>query len=115
MFTGALKEYLELAETCFKNERLKFEAVCYPTSSAAMEAVKSGEVDCMFPANLTDYDGETQGLFMTSPLMRTEMLAIVAASVQKAFLKKDRVVCAVNVGNPNTRGCSGRGLNFHCG
>ena len=99
--TGALKDYLEYASDCLENAHITFEAVSYPTASAALEAVKNGEADCMFPANLTDYDGEEQGFFMTAPIMRTEMLAVIRESERWVFAKKDRVTVAVNAGNTN--------------
>ena len=33
-----------------------------PTAAAALEALKNGEIDCMFPANLTSFDGEEMGI-----------------------------------------------------
>ena len=99
--TGALKEYLRVAADCLAGTHLDFSATAFPTSAAAMEAMKNGEIDCVFPANFTVYDGEVQGFFMTSPLMRTDMLAVVRASDQKSFFQKDRVAVAVNAGNPN--------------
>ena len=99
--TGALKDYLAYAATALENGRLDFEAVAFPTAAAAMEAMKNGEVDCMFPANLTDYDSETLGVAMTPPLMRTEMDAVVRAAEQKEFIRKRDVVVAVNEGNTN--------------
>ena len=99
--TGALKEYLEMASDCLMNVHIDFEAYAYPTAAEALEAIKNGEIDCMFPANLTDYDGETQGFFMTPPLMRTDMSAVVSEAKYKDFLKKENITVAVNVGNPN--------------
>lgn len=98
---GALKDYLHYAADALENEHLVFETIAYPTANDAMKALKSGEVDCMFPANLTDYDGEVQGLFMTPPLMRTDMYAVVQETVKATFFKKERVTVAVNTGNPN--------------
>ena len=98
---GALKDYLHYAADALENEHLIFETIAYPTANDAMEALKNGKVDCMFPANLTDYDGEAQGLFMTPPLMRTDMYAVVQESSKTMFFKKERVTVAVNVGNPN--------------
>ena len=99
--TGALKDYLEIASDCLINAHIDFEAYAYPTAAAALEAIKKGEIDCMFPANLTDYDGETQGFFMTPPLMRTDMSAVVSEAKHKDFLKKENITVAVNIGNPN--------------
>ena len=99
--TGALKDYLDYAALAFENAHLEFEPVAYPTASEAIEAMKRGEVDCVFPANLTDYDAEQLGIIMTPALMTTEMDAVVRASEQKEFLRKDKVIVAVNEGNTN--------------
>ena len=99
--TGALREYLRIASDCLENAHIDFEAVAYPTAASALEAVKSGEVDCAFPANLTNYDGETQGFYMTPPLMSTDMSAVIRESDLSTFAKKDRVTVAVNTGNTN--------------
>ena len=99
--TGALKDYLEYAANALGNVRLVFEAISFPTASAAIEAMKNGDVDCVFPANLTDYDSEELDVVMTPPLMRTEMDAVVRASEQKEFVVKKDVTVAVNQGNTN--------------
>jgi len=99
--TGALKDYLKMASTSLENAHIHFEARAYPTAAAAMEAMKKGEIDCVFPANLTDFDSETMGVVMSSPLMRTEMDAVVRASEKKEFLRKKQVIVAVNKGNTN--------------
>ena len=99
--TGALKDYLEIASKTLGNAQIQFEAICYPTAAAAIEAMKRGEVDCMFPANLTDADGEAQGVVMTSTIMRTEMDAVVREEDKKDFLRKSKVRVGVNYGNPN--------------
>ena len=99
--TGALKSFLDDASTALENAYLSFEPVVYPTAAAAMEALKKGEIDCVFPANLTDYDSEELSLFMTPALMRTEMDAVVRESEQKEFVVKNDVSVAVNEGNTN--------------
>jgi len=100
--TGALKDYLDMAADSLENAHLDFEAVAYPTANAAIEAMKSGEVDCMFPGNLTDYDCEVEGLSMTTPVARTDMSAVVRENDQQILSEKNgRVVVAVNEGNPN--------------
>lgn len=99
--TGALKDYLETASGVMENAQPTFVAVSYPTAAAALEAVRTGEVDCMFPANLTDFDGEQAGVVMTAPLMRTEMDAVVRAEDQQSFLRMGKVRVGVNRGNPN--------------
>ena len=99
--TGALKDCLELASGSLDNAHPEFEAVVYPTASAAMDALVNGEIDCMFPANLTDNDAESAGVLMSPPLMRTEMDAVVRAEDRQDFLRRSQVRVGVNLGNPN--------------
>ncbi len=99
--TGARKECLNVASEGIENTQLDFEPVCYPTSAAAMEAMKAGEVDCVFPVNLTGYDGEVKGVFITPALMRTDMSAVIREADKKSFASKERITVAVNTDNPN--------------
>ncbi len=99
--TGALKDFLAYASTALDDNDIDFKTVAYPTAGAAMEALKNGEVDCVFPANLTPYDSEVLGVVMTPAIMTTEMDAVVRASEQKEFLRKENVSVAVNEGNTN--------------
>ena len=99
--TGALKDYLDFASDSLENAHLGFETKAYPTAAAAIEALRNGEIDCMFPVNLTSFDGENLGVVMTPALMRTEMDAVVRASEQKEFIRKPHVIVAVNEGNTN--------------
>ena len=99
--TGALKNYLEEAASCFKNANLDFEPVAYPTAAAAMEALRNGEVDCMFPSNLGTSDGEEAGFAMTPAMMRAEADALVRRADYDAFAQKEHVTVAIVEGNPN--------------
>ena len=99
--TGALKDWLDVAASNIDNYDVRFEPVCYPSSAAAMEAMGKGEVDCVFPANLTAYDGETQNVFITPAIMRTDMSAVIREADQKTFASKERITVAVNANNPN--------------
>ena len=99
--TGAIKDYLAYASSCLANAHLDFKATAYPTASAAIDALKRGDVDCVFPANLSEYDGESLGVTMTPPLMSTDMYAVVRLTDQAIFSNKEHVIVAVNEGNPN--------------
>ena len=99
--TGALKDYLDYGASALENARLTFEAVSYPTAAAAVEALQRGEVDCVFPANLTEYESEILGVVVTPALMTTEMDAVVRAASVKEFLRQEQVTVAVNRGNTN--------------
>jgi len=99
--TGALKDYLEDAADCVMNAHINFEPKAYPTAEAAMEGMKNGEVDCVFPANLSIGDGEDMGVYMTPELMETDLFAVVRQKDRQLFADRDHVVVAVNEGNPN--------------
>ena len=99
--TGALKNYLELAASAFENAKLEFQSISYPTAAEALSALKKGDIDCVFPANLTDYDAEQLDFVISPPLMQSEMEAVVPESKKKEFLQKETVTVAVNEGNTN--------------
>ena len=99
--TGALKDYLEDAASCFNNAKLSFTPVAYPSAAAATEALQKGEVDCMFPSNLSVSDGEAAGLIMTPSIMSSEIYAVARASEQHTLLQKEQITTAVVAGNPN--------------
>ena len=99
--TGALKDYLDYASDCVINAHLDFEVKSFPTAAAAVEAMKRGEIDCMFPANLSAGDAETMGVFLTPSLMNTDLFAVVRQSDRQLFASRNHVVVAVNEGNPN--------------
>ena len=99
--TGALKDYLASAADCLENAHLSFEAIAYPSAAAALEALKNGEVDCIFPSSLTDYDGETLGVFITPALIRTDVDVLVHSSEQKSFVQREQVTVAVIQGSTN--------------
>ena len=99
--TGAMKDYLDIASGCMENARLSFSAKAYPTMEKAVSAIKNGEVDCIFPANLSGYDGEKLGIVMTPPLLRTDIYAVVRESDLNIFTNKEHVIVAVNEGNLN--------------
>ena len=103
--TGVLKDYLEDAADCVRNGHIDFETKAFATAADALEALKQGEVDCVFPANLSAGDGEEMGLFMTPPLMTTDLFAVVREADRHIFAGRDYVVVAVNRGNPNYESC----------
>lgn len=98
---GALKDFLDYSQSVLKNAKLDFEAIAYPTATDAIEALRRGEVDCVFPANMTPYDAETLDIVMTPAIMKTEMDAIVRSADAKDFFQKSQIYVCVNEGNTN--------------
>ena len=98
---GALKEYLDQASGCFGNAEIEFEPVAYPSVSKALEALRYGEVDCVFPSNLSTSESENLGLVMTPSIMRAEIYAVVHKSDKDSFAQKSDVTAAVVEDEPN--------------
>lgn len=100
-FTGALKDYLAFASNCLKNARIQFEAVPYPSVSAAMTAMKNGKIDCVFPVNLSTYDSEVKGVLTVNPIMKTYMSVLIEAEEQSNIAPGKRLTVAIDEGNIN--------------
>ena len=99
--TGALKNWLAHASNCLKNTEILFEAVPYPSTGAALAAMKSGEIDCVFPVNLNTYDGEQMGIITTNPVMKTEMSVLISADERPDITQGNNLKVAIDEGNSN--------------
>ena len=93
--TGALQEYLDAATGSIKNAKVYFEPVAFPTINDALTALRKEEVDCVFPVNMTDFEGERINVILTDPPMHSVMLAIVREADQKKFSLRGVVNVAV--------------------
>lgn len=99
--TGALKDYLVHASKCLKNAEVRFEATPYSSINAAIEAVKSGEIDCVFPANISTYYAETNGIMMVNTIMKTEMSLLMKAEKRAQATADNHLTLAIDEGNIN--------------
>ncbi len=99
--TGALADYIIYAETSEKNADLSFETTAYKTTEEAMEALQNGEIDCVFPINLSSYDGEQQGVIITDPFVETEMYAVVRIADHQGISPDRAMNVAVLSGHPS--------------
>ena len=99
--TGALKDYLELASESLKNGKIEFEAIPYAATNEALDALRNREIDCVFPVNLSAYDGEEMNIMMTIPSMETEMYAVIRPSDQPGLDPAAELTVGVNRGNNN--------------
>nr|MBO6295036.1 transporter substrate-binding domain-containing protein [Schwartzia sp. (in: firmicutes)] len=97
--TGALKDYLELAAAGVKNANMVFDPVPFPTVEAALEALHKGEIDCVFPVNFSDYEGEKAGVLVTSSPMHADMLAVVRKDDREKYSLKEIESVAYVKGN----------------
>ncbi len=99
--TGALSDYLAHAASSLKNSDIRFETVAYPTTEAALEALKKGEIDCVFPVNLSSYESDLMGVRLTNPVMKTEMHAVMRTSKHHHLSRDSSFTFIVNQGNAN--------------
>lgn len=99
--TGALKDYLAHAVNSLKNSNIHFETAPYPSTEAALVAMKTGKVDCVFPVNLSVHDAVVADARLTNPVMKTEMQAVMRTSDTRGINRNSKLTIAVNSGNSN--------------
>lgn len=99
--TGALKDYLAHAESNLEGTNIKFETIPYNSTKEAIDALNTGEVDCIFPIYLNTYDADQKGIRLSSPAMKTEMIAIMRSSDDKTLSQNSQIKFAVNEGMMN--------------
>ena len=93
--TGALKDYLAHAENNLRSTDVRFEAVPYSSVETALEAMKAGEIDCVFPVYLSSYDADEMGVRLTNPAMKTEMNACFRTSESQSISRDSTITFAV--------------------
>ncbi len=99
---GALRDYLVYAEESLKNSEIHFEAVPYASTQEAVEAMRNGAVDCVFPVNLSSFDANGKDLWITNPVMKTGMQAVMSVSSNHHHISKDsEFTFAFNHGDSN--------------
>ena len=97
--SGILKDYEEHASTCLTNAPLVFQPSAYPTMEDLIDALKKGEVDCIFPANINPYDAESMGILTTMPMIGAEIYLVVRAQDQNEFSMNREVRVALPKGS----------------
>ena len=100
---GALSDILAFAETCEKNAKLSFETHAFRTTEEAVQALVRGEIDCVFPVNLSSYDGEQLGIIVTDPYATTELYAAVRTADRQGLSPEQERTAAITQGNLNYR------------
>ena len=99
--TGALKDYLAHSESIMNGSGISFETIPYQSTKEALEALKAGEIDAIFPVNMDSYDADQMEIRLTDPAMKTEMIAIMRTSNSERLSKESTVTIAVNEGMMN--------------
>ncbi|MBP5291777.1 MAG: transporter substrate-binding domain-containing protein [Lachnospiraceae bacterium] len=98
---GALKDYLTHAANNLRGYNVRFETIPFVSTEAALNAMKSGEIDCVFPVNLSSYDSASADVWVTSPAMKTEMNAVMRTSNQQSLSRDSTITFAVNTDDLN--------------
>ncbi len=99
--TGALADYLDFAAANEKNAELSFETQAFDTTQEALQALVDGEIDCVFPVNLSSYDAEQSGVIITDPFVETEMYAMVRIDDHQGISPEREMTAAVLKGHSN--------------
>ncbi len=73
---GLLQEFMEQAADSMQNAKVQFEAHEYTTTREAIQALKRGEVDIVFPVYYSDYDAEKSNLLVTAGFGENRYLAL---------------------------------------
>ena len=100
-FTGALKDYFEQAADSLQNAKIEFVPVAYASVESALKALQDGEIDCVFPVNLSAHEGEELGLITTSTLMKTELYAVVRNADRQILSSQQEMTIAIAAGDIN--------------
>lgn len=99
--TGALKDYLAHAANNLRRADIHFEAIPFASTQEAIDAMKAGEIDCVFPVYLHSYDSDEMGVRLTNPAMTTEMNAVMRATSKQTLSPDSTITFAVCEGDLN--------------
>lgn len=99
--TGALGDFMSEASSSIKNADIEFEFFPYATTDGALEAMSEGEIDIVFPINLSPYEMERRGLLGTEYFMHTEVFAVVNPNSSKDIFTGEDVKVVLLSGNVN--------------
>ncbi len=98
---GALGDFLSKSSHIIENADVEFEAIAYANTEDSLKALESGEVDIVFPINLSPYDMENLGLLSSESFMHTEIYAVVKPGSKKDIFNDEDVTVALLEGNVN--------------
>jgi len=98
---GALKDYLAHAENNLDSQSVEFEAIPFETTKDALDALNSGEVDCIFPVYVSSYEADQMGIRLTDPAMKTEINAIMRVTDNRSISEESTIKLAINQGMMN--------------
>ncbi len=93
--TGALRDFLKEASVSLSKVELEFSTIPFSTIKDALDALHSGEIDCVFPVNLRGCDAETLNVSVTAPFIETEVYAAIRKNDHLSSFSDDNLTVAV--------------------
>ena len=90
---GSLGTFVEKAKSSFINGKLNLEAVGFATEAEELEALRKGEVDCIFPVYTCRYNAEKYGYLLSQSIYSTSVTALVTGN---KFSETNKNLVAVN-------------------
>jgi len=96
--TGFLKDYIDNIKEQSAYKNLTFELIPFESITAAMDALRSGEIDSIFPITQTAYDTEAQGLSITDEIVSSNMY-VITRNINRDIDLNTKLKVAVNKGN----------------
>ena len=99
--TGALADYLSHASNHLRQYDVQFQPFPFESTEAAMDALKNGKIDCVFPVNLSSHDAGAMDVRVTGPAMKTEMNALMRVSDQQILSRDTTITFAVHTDDLN--------------
>lgn len=98
---GVLRNYLNLSKNCLKNTDLHFDTYSYSNLQEAFQALKKGEIDCVFPVHLSTYDAEEMDIATTNPIIETDMYLMMNVDSKKSLSADQEITIATDRTNYN--------------
>lgn len=97
--SGVIKDYLDYISGCVENASIEFTLVPYSSVEGTIQGLKDGDVDCIFPVDISVYESEKHDILLTNSIVDTEMTAVISKSRTEPFTLDGEVVAAVTRGN----------------
>ncbi|WP_462332741.1 transporter substrate-binding domain-containing protein [Schwartzia sp. (in: firmicutes)] len=96
---GFLADCLTRFSTSMKNVKVEFKPVAYANLKDAVDALQTGEIDCLFPMTLDTYEAEQNNVLVTEGFGTSGLLALVRSKDHARFNPMDDIIVAVDKGN----------------
>lgn len=97
--TGLLADFLKSMENRFFGVNIRFEAIPYVDVNAAINDVRQGKIDCLFPMNMSTFESERRELLKSNKIVSAEMFVVRRKNDHSNFSLKDSARVAYMRGN----------------